>query len=423
MSAFPLRILTPGVLLLAVGGAALADEPKPADGDGKSAFRTEKVKRDALKATVNATGSVEPEEVIDIGSQVTGQILKFGPADPTKPDGPTVDYCTPVKKGQVLAEIDPRIYKAQLAKMEAALKVAEAALDQTRSQNAGPAAVKVAEAGVNLAKANLDEAQLNLDYCTITAPVDGIIVDRRANVGQTTVSSLSAASLFLLAKDLSKMQVWASVNEADIGNIQVGQDATYSVDARPGKVYHGTVSQIRLNATVTENVVTYTVVVNTENPPLGARTKNGKGQAGPAAVERELLPYLTANVTFHVAERKDALLVPNAALRWRPQLAQVAPEFRDEYQESLRKKGGAQQRSGGVVWVQDNDFVRPIRVAVGVSDGRRTEVEKVHDGDTLEEGTAVVVGEPQSGDVKKPLNPFAPPPTFRPQQPKKQDGQ
>ena len=248
-----------------------AGDPKSAE--GKPSYRTQPVERKNLTATVNATGVVEPEEVIDMGAQVAGLIQKFGPADPAKPDGPVVDYTTAVKKDQVLAVIDPALYEGKVKQAKAALASAKAGLKKAvanreaskdiyqRNLNtpgavpqvqlaADKAAIELAEAecdvqeaAVALAQANLEEANLNVSYCTITAPVDGVIVDRRVNVGQTVVASLSAPSLFLLAKDLSKMQVWASVNEADIGAIHIGQEATFTVDARPGKTYAGKVLQ------------------------------------------------------------------------------------------------------------------------------------------------------------------------------------
>ena len=382
-----------GLLVLGGGGYLWWVSENGNSGPG---FHTEAVERKNLSATITATGTLEPEEVIDVGAQVQGLILNFGPADPKKPDGPIVDYCTPVTKGQILANIDPTIYQAHLDESDAALATAKAAQasaeanlakseanrdamqDAYRRDVASPGAVnqqqivadkaayqsaaadctlqeatiQQAKANVKQATATLKEAQTNLNYCTISAPVDGVIVDRRVNVGQTVVASLSAPSLFLLAKDLTKMQVWASVNEADIGNIHVGQDATFTVDARPGRTFRGEVSQIRLNASMTQNVVTYTVVVETTNrmvnvPPQTHVKKAGKtppqksDSATPAenpappsedtvnttpTQELELLPYLTANLTFHVANRENALLVPNAALRWRPQLQQVESE-------------------------------------------------------------------------------------------------
>src|SRR5262249_12654673 len=150
-------------------------------------------------------------------------------------------------------------------------------------------------------EAMLREAQVNLGYTQIRSPVDGVIVDRRVNVGQTVVAGLNAPSLFLIAKDLTKLQVWASVNEADIGNIHAGQSVRFTVDAYPKETFVGQVAQIRLNASMTQNVVTYTVVISTDN-------SQGK-----------LLPYMTANLQFEVDRRHDVLLVPNAALRWKPQ--------------------------------------------------------------------------------------------------------
>ncbi|HLJ94688.1 MAG TPA: efflux RND transporter periplasmic adaptor subunit, partial [Gemmataceae bacterium] len=335
-------------------------------------FRTVGVERGELLATINATGTIEPEEVIDIGAQVAGQILSFG-LDP-RGTGKPIDFGSPVEQNTVLAHIDESLYKAQVDQAQAQVKQAEAALesahaqvgvaeanvqqaeanlgqmraklyqadrDWTRAQKLGPtkaladvdydtaeanymtskaalavgeatlaqnkaalkdavANVAKAEASLAAAKAALSNAETNLRYCTIKSPVKGVIVDRRVNIGQTVVSSLNAPSLFLLAKDLKRLQVWASVNEADIGNIKPGQAATFSVDAFPDRVFKGSVAadQPRLNASMTQNVVTYTVVVNTDNS------------------DGALLPYLTANLQFEVSKHSNALLVPNAALRW-----------------------------------------------------------------------------------------------------------
>ena len=179
---------------------------------------------------------------------------------------------------------------------------ARAAYDVARANlKVGQAAVLQAKEAVSQSEAVLKKARQNLDYCTIRSPVKGVIIDRRVNIGQTVVASLSAPSLFLIARDLKKMQVWASVNEADIGSIRAGQPVTFTVDALPGKTFRGEVGKIRLNATMTQNVVTYTVEVNTDNS------------------DGQLIPYLTANLKFMVSERKNVLLVPNAALRWIPQ--------------------------------------------------------------------------------------------------------
>src|SRR5262249_42173603 len=227
----------------------------------------------------------------------------------------------------------------------------------------------------------------------IKSPVDGVIVDRRVNVGQTVVSSLNAPSLFLIAKDLRRMQVWASVNEADIGQIQKGQQVRFTVDAYPNEVFKGEVAQVRLNASMTQNVVTYTVVVNTDNT-------SGK-----------LLPYLTANLQFIVSEKSSTLLVPKAALRWRPQANQVHPDIRDKFVKSLRQKKAEGKPAAekdrverGTVWVVDEGFVRPVRVRIGLGDGAMTEIL----GNDLREGVELVVGEARQENGGETTNPFTP---------------
>ena len=186
----------------------------------------------------------------------------------------------------------------------------------------GKATIKQNEAAVTMAKRNLD-------YCTITSPVKGVIIDRRVNIGQTVVSSISASSVCLIAKDLSRMQIWAQVNEADIGRIHAGLPAQFTLATYPGETFEGKVTQVRLNATSTQNVITYIVVVTTDNPPTPEHP-NGK-----------LLPYMTADLKFEVERHPDVLLVPNAALRWKPQPSEIAPDHR-------RKQGGdAASGAGG----------------------------------------------------------------------------
>ncbi len=336
--------------------------------DRSTSFRLAQVTQGDLQATISATGTVEPEEVVDVGAQVAGRIVAFG----KDKDGKLIDYGSVVEAGTVLAQIDDALYaaevsqaKAQVAQAKANVKRAEADLGQLkaklyqaerdwqRAKKLGPSdalsqsdydaalsAFEVAKANLNVgqaalvqakdavaqAEANLRRASQNLDYCTIKSPVKGVIIDRRVNIGQTVVASLNAPSLFLIAKDLKRLQVWASVNEADIGNIRPGQPVTFTVDAHPGVVFPGEVGKVRLNATMTQNVVTYTVEVITDN-------SDGK-----------LIPYLTANLKFMVAERRDVLLVPNAALRWTPQPDQIAPEFSEG---PTQKKGGKVSKQGG----------------------------------------------------------------------------
>jgi len=266
-----------------------------------------------------------------------------------------------VEEGTILANIDDSIYSAEVEMATAQLtqakasqlraesdlqqllaKLEQAKRDWERAQKLGPsealspaaydgykaayeialanvavgkAAIEQAKAAVEQASASLARAKRNLSYCVIKSPVKGVIIDRRVNIGQTVVASLNAPSLFLIAKDLKKIQVWVAVNEADIGMIYPGMPVHFTVDAFPGLVFNGEVRKIRLNATMTQNVVTYTVEVSTENP------------------DQKLLPYLTANVQFETGKRTNVLMVPNAALRWTPKEDYISPEFREKMQE------------------------------------------------------------------------------------------
>jgi HlyD family secretion protein len=410
-------------------------------------FKTVAVTRGPLVATISSTGTLEPINVIDVGAQVSGMIEEFGrdPRDPAKP----VDYLTEVTEGDVLALLDPSLYKAAVDKAQANLELAQAnqvqnqALykqadrDWERAQNLktnrgsisdadydqaeanyykAKAQLKVGEASIKQAKADLETAETNLRYCTIKfryknangqndkggmakAKAKGVIIDRRVNIGQTVVASLNAPSLFLIATDLSKMQVWASVNEADIGQIKPGQLVQFTVDAHPGKVFEGRVNKTRLNATMTQNVVTYTVEVDVDN----ARYSN------------ILKPYMTTNLQFVINEKKSVLRVPNAALRWRPQLEQVVPSYRDKYAQSLRRRkagDGAESQPSkpandrndrGFVWVADGEYVRRVNVKIGLTDGTVTEIVS-----GLKENDEVVVGVERENGNEGTSNPFAP---------------
>jgi HlyD family secretion protein len=436
------QIVTGIVLLAALAGAAAWYLQR---GNGQTvAFRTAPVKRGDLLVSISATGTVEPEEVIDVGAQIAGQILSFG----RDSSGKTVDYGSMVDAGTVLAKIDDSLYAAEAAQAEAQVQAgrasvqrAEADLNQLRAKlqqaerdwqrarklgpsealaeasfdayrsaydtavanvAVGQAAILQARAGQAQSEAILRRAQRNLGYCTITSPVKGVIIDRRVNIGQTVVASLNAPSLFLIAKDLRRMQVWVAVNEADIGKIRPGQPVTFTVDAFPGETFRGEVGKVRLNASMTQNVVTYTVEVVTDN-------SSGR-----------LLPYLTANVQFELDRRSNVLLVPNAALRFKPTAEQVAPGFREalpgsgEGKEKTRedqrpadgKPAAADDLSGRAdLWLPEGDRVRPLAVRVGLSDGTLTEVA----GEQLAEGRMVVTGAQQQTSAKTDTsNPFTP---------------
>ena len=414
------RIMILAVICLAVIGSASAWWFH-AKWEKKAAFRTVPIKRSDLIATISASGTVEPEVVVDVGAQVAGIIIGFG----KDKSGKTVDYGSVIEEGTVLAKIDDSLYaatvetaKAQLQQAEAnkisadanvlqmKAKLLQAKQDWDRAQKLGPsdamsksaydqyqanyevakanlaaaeAAVEQTKAAVSQAKASLMSARINLTYCTIKSPVKGVIIDRRVNIGQTVVSSLSAPSLFLIAKDLKRVQIWVSVNEADIGGISKDQPVTFTVDAYPDQVFQGQVSKIRLNATMTQNVVTYTVEVNTDND------------------EGKLLPYLTANVQFKIGRRQGVLVVPNASLRWSPRPGQIAPDVRQKAhgpagssgRDSKSPDAVASPQSHGTVWIEQDNFVSPVRVNIGLTDGTVTEIE----GDELKEGLRVVVSE------------------------------
>jgi HlyD family secretion protein len=446
-SAMRKAVLVAVVVMVAIGG--VGSWLLLSTGDSGSTLRTSPVKRGDLLATISATGTVEPEEVVDVGAQVAGQILAFG----KDRNGKAIDYGSEVEEGTILAQIDDSLYtadvqtnKAQLAQARANQVRAEADLEQMkakleqarrdweRAQKLGPsealapttydayqanfeiakanlavgqAVIEQTKAAVIQAQTALDRSQRNLGYCTIKSPVKGVIIDRRVNIGQTVVASLSAPSLFLIAKDLRRVQVWVAVNEADIGSIRPGQPVTFTVDAFPGRTFKGQVSKIRLNATMTQNVVTYTVEIATDNS------------------DSRLLPYLTANLLFETGRRQDVLIVPNAALRWQPRPELIAPEFRNEAapgqgkpegsgkpadsgkpagagkasDEGKPAEAGAAPRGEGRgegrggprrrVWVEQGKFVRPIVVQAGLTDGTQTEVQ----GEGLAEGLNVVVGE------------------------------
>ena len=405
-------------------------------------FVTAAVRKGNLSATVSVTGTVEPRNVVDVGAQVSGTIVKFG----TDADGHEVDYDSPVNKGTVLAIIDPANYaarvdsdKAALAEAQANVAVAkakyqtyvaayeDAAADWKRAQKLGDqgmalpvtqydsykstylqakanlalgkASIVQAQMAVNVAKATLKNDEITLSYCTITSPVKGVVIDRDVDIGQTVASSFNTPSLFLLAENLKKIQVWASVNEADIGRIKKGQPVTFTVDALPGKVFHGVVSQVRLNATVVQNVVTYTVVIDTNNA-------NG-----------ELLPYLTAQAEVLVAQKKNVLMVPNAALRWVPLQSQIAPGAAPEKHSSTGSGGSTllTQTPTGTLWIADGKYVRPVVVHTGLSNNYFTQIISKK----IKPGMQVVIGDVShsASHGSGAVNPFIPQP-FKHKKPK-----
>jgi HlyD family secretion protein len=385
----------------------------------KVTFREAEVTRGRIVTVVNSTGTLKPVQSVAVGSFVSGPIKEI-----------FVDFNAEVTKDQVMAQIDPRIYEANVARDEAILATRNAEVDRVKAelqqaQNdearayalqrenkafisaaeidqfkfkrlSLEAQVAVAQANVEQAKANLKQSQANLEYTKIKAPADGVVIDRKVNPGQTVAASYQTPELFILAPDMRReMRVFASVDEADIGLIRearrTGQPVRFTVDAYPDDLFHGTIFQIRLNSTTTQNVVTYPVVVSAPNPDL------------------KLLPDMTASISFQVGEKKDVLRIPNAALRFYPLRDHVRPEDRqllegtgppvsrepDEERDRTEQKKTAeettelrQKRNRRHVWVKDGDLLRAIEVVIGLADGNSTEVVS---GD-LKEGQNLVTG-------------------------------
>lgn len=403
-------------------------------------LNTVAVVQEDFVSKVQATGTLEPQELVDVGAQVTGEIKEFG----VDLDGRPVDYGSEVKAGQLLARIDDTIVELDIKRAEAQVSQAQAQiLSSDASVAQAKASISQATANKNkadrdlarakalgvgdalsqmqydqyvnsaeIAAANLEsataqlqtaeaqqasalaqlqsaEAQLeselrNRDYTRISTPVDGTIVVRQVNVGQTVVSSMNATTLFLVARDLSKMQIWCSVNEADIAKVKPGQEVRYTVDALPNENFTGVVNKIRPNATMSSNVVTYIVEVDIENP------------------DRKLLPYMSANANFIVKEVKDVLMVPDAAFEFRP-----SPEQIDESARGKRPEPPAEgEARPGIVWRKVSDStVAPVRVIKGDSDGTRTVVtlpegSELKPGDELVTSVSVVKADGSMAEVK-----------------------
>jgi len=331
-------------------------------GPGVAGYLTAPVERGTIEQTVTATGTVNPVKIVQVGTYVSGPILALD-----------VDFNSPVQKGQRVAKIDAAPFTVKVRQAEAALANARAKVDKSRADlalktrqhernralvagnliaqselditrsNTEQAAAQLAldQAAVQQAQAGLDEAQVNLRYTDILSPVDGVVVARNVDVGQTVAASFQTPTLFLIAEDLTKMQVNTNVSESDVGRVHEGQPATFTVDAYPGLPFRGVVQQVR-NAPVTvQNVVTYDVVIAVDNP----------GQ--------ELKPGMTATVTIVTARRDDVLMVPARALRFRPE-GTAAP---------------TRASADDTVYVLDGDGApTAVHVGIGIRDGRQAEL-------------------------------------------------
>ncbi|HEY4117115.1 MAG TPA: efflux RND transporter periplasmic adaptor subunit [Byssovorax sp.] len=371
------KVLVPLLVALAIGGAGAGAKAALADKTPAVHYQTVAVGRSDVVAKVTATGTVSALVTVQVGTQVSGRVKELD-----------ADWNTTVKKGQVLALIDPELFQASveqaranvaasvgsLAKAKAQVENAQAQFDRATGLSreglvsqadvdtakatlrSAQADVAAAQGSVAQAQASAHQAEINLGYTKIVSPVDGTVISRTVDVGQTVAAALQAPTLFTIAQDLKKMQVDTSVAESDVGKLQPGMKATFTVDAFPGERFVGAVREIRNAATTLQNVVTYDAVLDVENPNL------------------ELRPGMTANVAFTYAESDGATTVPNAALRFHP-AADAAPAA-----------VGAAPSDKAVYVLRDG---APVRVAIhaGITDGAATEVV----GDALAANDRVIV--------------------------------
>ena len=349
-----------GAVVIAVAAGALWIYRNAEASEGP-AYRFATVTRGNLESTVSATGALSAVTTVQVGTQVSGLVRQI-----------YVDFNDRVKKGQLLARIDPTLQQQAVLDAQAGLVRAEADLQRSKSEyerqktlfdakvltasefNTAQYNYTVAQSSVKSAQVALDRARKNLSYTEIYAPIDGVVVERNVDVGQTVAASLSAPQLFLIANDLSQMQILASVDESDIGQIHDGQEVRFTVQAYPNQNFTGTVRQVRLQSATTENVVNYTVVVSVANP---------KGT---------LLPGMTATVQFLTGSAADALIVPNAALRFR-----ATPEMMAAAGVTAGGMDGAsganapRTAADSAAFAARRDSIRTAREAAGASGGTR----------------------------------------------------
>lgn len=366
-----------GAIVLLVAGAAVWWF-MPAKTKAEGRYATAVLEHGAITQSVAANGTLNPVVLVSVGSQVSGIVQKL-----------YADFNGKVKAGQILLELDPTLNRAQLQQSEANLASAQATLDLAQANeerarslfaqeyvtrqdmDVAVQALKAAKAQFAVVQAQVVRDRRNLDNTVIRSPVSGVVVSRLVDVGQTVAASLQSPTLFTIAQDLSHMQIDTSYAEADIGNIRVGQLATFRVDAFPNRTFRGEVKQVRLNPTTQQNVVTYDVVVSVENQ------------------DQALMPGMTAYVNIVVAERKDVLMVPNTALRFRPADAAKTRNGGDRPKGDGRGKADATPM--GSVYVLENGQPKVTRISVGITDNRMTEVL----GGELKDGDAVIVEDRQ----------------------------
>ena len=377
-----------GVIILAGTGWFY----KRANGSEAPVYRTATIQRGSVKPTVSATGTLSAVKTIQVGTQVSGQVAAI-----------YVDFNDHVRKGQLLASIDPALQNQAVEEAQAQLERALATMEQAQGDyarnkqlfdwkiitasefSAVQSNFSVQKATVKSARIALERARQNLAYTKIYAPIDGVIVERNVDVGQTVAANFSTPQIFLIANDLSDMQILALVDESDIGAIRTGQPVEFTVQAYPSRTFTGMVQQVRLQSKTQDNVVNYTAVV-------GVKNTTGK-----------LLPGMTATVQFLTGDAENVLVVPNSALRIRPTPAMLA-----QAQHAIDVNDGDRATSA-ILWTLDARGIRPVRVHTGLSDETQTEVA----GQNLAVGTKIVIGvvdagNPMSNDAPS-KNPFESP--------------
>jgi HlyD family secretion protein len=402
------RILITAIVVVAAVLVVLLFLRRGKGGDGDK-YRTEPASRGDITATVTATGTLSAVTTVQVGSQVSGIIAKL-----------YADFNSHVEKGQLLAELDPTpfiqtVEQRQADVTRAQVELANAKVTYTRQQrlaaggliaqadlDAAKAAYDSANAALTLAQAALKQAKTNLGYTKILSPISGQVVDRAYDLGQTVAASFQAPTLFTIAQDLTKMQVKADVDQSDIGRVHVGEPVRFTVDAYPDQQFRATVSQVRLNATITQNVITYPVIIEVPNPDL------------------KLRPSMTADVTLEVATVHDVLRVSNAALRFRPETEAAgqsqtngrssgstqAAGGRNGFTGAGQAAGGRSGSAGGgktgrpqgqTVYVLAQggkagaNELQAVRIRTGITDGHFTQVDAVLAGQ-LAPGDPVVTG-------------------------------
>jgi HlyD family secretion protein len=373
--------------VVAVVTAGVAAFYRGNGGHDDPALTTAAVTRGSVVQSVEATGTLEAVTTVDVGTQVSGTIKAL-----------YADYNSQVRKGQVIAQLEPSLFETQVEQGRATVQRLQAEVDSARvhvedtrvklkraeelsakalipatdletaraTARQADASLKAAEAQLVQGRASLRNNDVNLGHTTIKAPIDGIVISRNVDVGQTVAASMSAPTLFVLAQDLRRMQVNARVDESDIGRIEAGQAVEFRVDAYPDDTFTGTVKQVRLEPVIEQNVVSYVTVIDVPNPEL------------------KLKPGMTANVTIEIARADEVLRVPNAALRFRPTaevfttLGQQAP--------APRAAGGGTVARGAGVWVLREGQLARVPVETGINDGTTTAVI----GGPLQDGAHVV---------------------------------